>query len=242
MGKRMSPERFKAYDNVFDRYTLDNLERLAARHVFDEMRYSISSGKEANIYAATAKDRGKVIVKIYRVQSCNFNKMFDYLKKDIRFSGLKKQRRKIIYEWTKREYRNLMKARELNVSVPTPLELKDNILVMEFIGDGEISPALKDIDISAMNDDEKERLFMEVVKNMRILHEGGMVHGDLSSFNILVRDGIPVLIDFSQSTLKNNIQYKELLERDIKNIGSFFEKKGIKDAEDRIRAELGKQN
>ena len=231
----MPSEKFKAYDNVFDRYTLDNLDRLSARHVFDELKFSISSGKEANIYAATSKNRGKVIVKIYRVQSCNFNKMYDYLSKDVRFVGLRKQKRKIIYEWTKREYRNLMKARELGVSVPTPLEIIDNILVIEFIGDDDASPPLKDINIKSYNNEEKEKLFSEIANNMKKLHKGGLVHGDLSSFNILIYNEKPIFIDFSQSTLKNNIQYKELLERDIKNVSSFFEKHGIDDAETKLK-------
>ncbi|MFP4117578.1 MAG: serine protein kinase RIO [Candidatus Woesearchaeota archaeon] len=234
----MTIERFKAYDNVFDRYTLSNLEKLAARHVFDELRYSISSGKEANIYAASAKDRGKVIVKIYRVQSCNFNKMFDYLKKDIRFTGLRKQKRKIIFEWTRREYRNLIKARELGVDVPTPLELLDNILVLEFIGNKETAPPLKDIAIKTMHRKDKEGLLLAIADNMRKMHEGGIVHGDLSSFNILIHNNKPILIDFSQSTLKNNIQYKELLERDIKNVSSFFKRNGLEDAEETLRNKI----
>ena len=230
-----SPDKLKVHGNVFDKYTLDNIDRLSARHLFDEMKSAISIGKEANIFSAANGDE-EVILKIYRVQSCNFNKMYDYLKQDSRVVGIKKQRRKVIYAWTRREYRNLMRARDLGVNVPTPIEVIDNILVLEFIGEKESpAPQLKDLNFKALGLKKTQKLFKDIVAFMRKLHKGGLVHGDLSSFNILYHNEKPVFIDFSQSTINKNNHYDELLERDLRNISTFFQKKGIDIDEKRMK-------
>lgn len=224
-----SADKYKVYGNVFDQYTLRNLNRLSARQLFDELKSPISIGKEANVFSAEHPDSCAIIVKIYRLQSCNFNKMYDYLCQDPRFIGLKRQRRKIIFAWTQREYRNLMKARELGVNVPRPLEVLDNILLLEYLGDPyEEQPAyqLKDLDYKRMEQSQIDQIFDDVVLNMRKLHKGGLVHGDLSEFNILYYDEIVHFIDFSQATTDNSRDYVELLDRDCLNIARFFTKVG----------------
>ncbi len=60
------------------------------------------------------------------------------------------------------------------------------------------------------------------------MYEAGMIHGDLSSFNILNDNDKPVLIDFSQATLVRTPNSEELLIRDIKNVLQFFKKLDIK--------------
>ena len=235
-----SPDKLKVHGNVFDRYTLDNIDRLSARHLFDELKSSVSIGKEANIFSAS-KGNSEVILKIYRVQSCNFNTMFDYLKQDTRIVGIKKQRRKVIYAWTRREYRNILRARDLGVNVPTPIEVLDNILVLEYIGEkGSPAVQLKDINFKEFGKMKTQKLFKDVVEFMRKLHKGGLVHGDLSSFNILYHNEMPVFIDFSQSTILNNGQYRELLNRDTKNISDFFSKKGVDINKDKLYSMITK--
>ncbi|MFW5852919.1 MAG: serine protein kinase RIO [Nanoarchaeota archaeon] len=217
---------------------MNNLEKLSARHLFDELDSSISIGKEANIFSAT-KGKEEIIVKIYRVLSCNFNKMYDYLKRDTRVTGIKKQRSKIIYAWTKREYRNLLKARNLGINVPTPIEVLDNIILLEYIGDqNKPAPQLKDIDLKKLGKKRALQLFKKIKEYMRKMHLGGLVHGDLSSFNILYHKENPVFIDFSQSTTSGNGQYMELLERDIKNIVHFFNKYDMGIDEDSFKEEI----
>lgn len=219
MGSR---DKFKVYGNVFDQYTLANLNRLSARQLYHELKSSVSIGKEANIFTASTNAE-HIIVKIYRLESCNFNKMYDYLKQDSRMVGIKKQKRKIVFAWTKREYRNLMKARDLGVNVPTPIEVLDNILLLEFLGKGD-EPALqlKDLNYKKMGEEKTRTLLNQVIHQMRILHKGGLVHGDLSGFNMLYHNSLPYFIDFSQATVSTNYQYKELLERDVKNVCQLF--------------------
>lgn len=222
---RITHERWKVFENVFDNHSLRNLFKLSSEGHFKELRSPISKGKEANIFTADTDSGRQVIVKIYRLETCSFNKMYSYIKADPRFIGMKKQRRQIIFAWTQREYRNLMKARELNVRVPKPLTFKDNILVLEMIGDTVPAPQLKD----SMPETKKElkEMFDEIVLFIRNLYKGKLVHGDLSGFNILNNNGTLVFIDFSQSTVTDNPEAEELLERDVENICTLFRKYGF---------------
>jgi len=236
---KQSREKFKVYKNVFDNFTLRNLFKLSGQRYFDELKSPISIGKESNIFSATTKDNNLVIVKIYRLENCNFNKMYDYIKLDPRFPGMKKQRRKIIFSWVQREYRNLLKAREV-IDVPIPLAFLYNIVVMEFIGNkgkAEAAPRLKD----KIPKNPKD-FFNKTIDSVSKLYKNGLVHGDLSQFNILNYNEKPVFIDFSQATITENMEAEQLLKRDIKNICNFFEKFKIKTNEDDIYKKIKKGN
>ncbi|MCX8147214.1 MAG: serine protein kinase RIO, partial [Candidatus Woesearchaeota archaeon] len=130
---KIAREKFKTLKNVFDAHTENILFKLISQGHFDGLQSPISIGKEANIFTAL-KGSKKVIVKIYRLETCDFNRMYDYIKFDERYLNLKKNRRRVIFAWCQREFRNLMKAREANVKAPMPIAFKDNVLVMEFIG------------------------------------------------------------------------------------------------------------
>jgi RIO kinase 1 len=213
---KITREKFKTYNNVFDQFTLRNLFKLASEGFFEDMKSAIALGKEANIFTAEKEDGSLVIVKIYRLEGCNFNKMFSYIRQDPRYETLSSKKREIIFAWTQREFRNLLKARE-SIRVPTPYKVKDNIIVMEMIGKVIAAPELK----NALPKNPK-KFFDKLVDDIRALYEEGLVHGDLSHFNILNSDEEPVMIDFSQATLTRNPESEELLERDIRNIVSFF--------------------
>ena len=218
---RRPREEFKTRHNVFDEFTNRNLFKLISEGYFKGLIGPVSVGKESNVFAAQSIDK-KVIVKIYRLETCDFNRMFDYLKFDPRYTVLKKKRREIIFKWAQREYRNLLTARNCGVRVPTPITLKHNILVMEFIGDKDPAPMLKDRLPRAPKD-----FFKETVDFMSKLYRAGFVHGDLSGFNILNWNEKPVFIDFSQATQLRSPMAEELLVRDVKNIANFFQKLGL---------------
>ena len=215
-------DKFETYQNVFDDFTERNLFKLISQRHFDGIESPIFIGKESNVFSAR-KDGKKVIIKIYRLETCDFNKMYDYIKYDPRYLTLRKQKRKVIFSWTQREYRNLLIAREAGVRVPTPYVCNNNIIVMEMIGGP--APQLKD---SIPEDDDKAlEFFEEIVRMMRKLYLAGLVHADLSAFNILNLNGRPVFIDFSQSSPITSPQGAEYLKRDIKNVCNFFNKYGI---------------
>ena len=226
---KITKEKFKTKHNVFDDFTNRTIFKLISEKHFDGLESTISLGKEANIFSAK-KGNKRVMVKVYRVNNCNFNKMYDYIKSDPRFLGLKGKKRNIIFHWVQREYRNLMKARKANVRVPTPITFKNHILVMEFIGkDDELAPMLKD-----QKPKEPRKFFNEIIKNIKKLHKAGLVHADLSAFNILNFEEKPVFIDFSQCSSLQDSRSEEYLQRDIKNIVNFFKKIGLKQDETQV--------
>ena len=108
-----SREEWKTYGNVFDKFTLRNLERLATQGYYEELTGSVALGKEANVFVAQTKEETQVAVKIYRLENCNFNKMYEYIAQDPRYISLKGDKRRIIFAWTQIEYSNLLKASDL---------------------------------------------------------------------------------------------------------------------------------
>jgi RIO kinase 1 len=223
---KKSKEEWKTYGNVFDEFTNRNLKYLENQGHFEEVKQTLEVGKEANVFIAEKEDKSKVIVKIYRLENCNFNKMFDYIKADPRFNSLKPRRREIIFAWVLREYRNLLVARQAGCSVPTPIINKHNILLEEFIGDD--VPAQKIKDVIFASDSEVEKCFKNIIKEVKLLwRKAEIVHGDLSEFNILYHKKKPIFIDFSQSTSIKDYHAKDYLERDLKNLVRFFGKRGL---------------
>ncbi len=63
---------------------------------------------------------------------------------------------------------------------------------------------------------------------MKKLNKAGIVHGDLSAFNILNFNNKPVFIDMSQSTTTENPRFQEYIKRDVKNVCNHFRKIGLK--------------
>src|SRR3989338_7222999 len=110
-------------------------------------------------------------------------------------------------------------GKEANVNVPLPIVNMHNITVMQMIGNNGPAPKLKD-----RIPEQPEEFLKSIINNMKKLHKGGLVHGDLSEFNILNNNEKPYFIDFSQSTTIKSNNADDLLERDCKNIARFFKK------------------
>src|SRR5574341_2309824 len=226
MGTKQREE-YKTLKNVFDLFTEKNIFKLISQGYIDGLHSPLSIGKESNVF--TAKKGSEIrIVKIYRLQTCDFNRMYDYIKADPRYSGLSNKRRDVIFAWAHREYRNLLKAREAEVRVPTPYASLQNILIMEFIGDEKAARKLKDL-----QPDDPEEFFKDLIEQVRRLYKAGLVHADLSGFNILNHHEKPVLIDMSQTTPLDNPNAEMFLKRDVHNICKLFQKFGIKTDEEK---------
>ncbi len=230
---KLGQEKFKTWGNVFDQHNIRNIFELSSKGHFIGLKSPISIGKEANIFTAETETGELKIVKIYRLETCDFNRMYDYIKYDARYINLKSKKRDIIFSWAQREFRNLMKAREAGVRVPLPIKCKDNILIMEMIGAKEPAPKLKD-----QYPEDPQKFMEKVIEYVKKLYKAGLVHGDLSEFNILNNNDQPVFIDMSQGTITRSNNAMELLTRDIKNLCRFAKKMGLKYEQEEIMKKI----
>jgi len=219
--KREYYKEFKIVRGVFDERTLLVLYRLLNRKKIS-VEALVKEGKESLILSGLTKDKEWVAIKVYRTGACDFKTMWKYLVGDPRFHRIGKKRGRIVKLWCQREFKNLKIAQKANVNSPKPLFFDENILIMSFIGEeGILAPRLIDI-----IPDNPKKLYRLVLKNLNNLVKAGLVHGDLSAYNILLLNE-PYFIDFSHGTAVNNPLALELLERDVKNLNSYFSKLNI---------------
>ncbi len=228
-------ERFRTEENVFDQFTIRNIFVLSSKDFFEDGTLSpVSIGKEANIFSAQ-RGEDKVIIKIYRLETADFKKMYDYIKPDPRYVNLAKKHRDVVFAWAQREYRNLLAARPAMVRAPLPMAFMKNILVMSMVGDGEPAQKMKDAI------PEKPREFLDaIMENIRRFYKAGYVHGDLSKFNILNYNEQPVLIDFSQASPLRAPHAEAMLKRDVHNVCEFFRKLDVKCDEEKLLKRIKK--
>jgi len=217
-------EDLKSVEGVFDTLTLKTLYHLSNKGYIDALGGVISTGKEANIFHALGCDR-EIAIKIYRISTSNFRSMHSYLIGDPRFKSIGNDKRSVVFTWTKKELRNLKKAHAAGVRVPEPYIARNNVLLMEFIGEGEL-PA-RQLRETPLTSDQAQKVFDTTVRYVRKLYRANLVHADLSEFNILMDGDEVVFIDMGQSVTLDHPNAREFLMRDIYNIVRFFRKKGV---------------
>ncbi|MFX1311309.1 MAG: serine protein kinase RIO [Promethearchaeota archaeon] len=214
-----------AIESVFDERTIFQLNKILVNGPLKKIEGIISSGKEANVYLAYDKNGFEVAVKIYKIDNNTSRWIRNYIIGDPRFKKIPRNMSKIIYLWANKEFKNLKRAYKVGLSVPKPIFVKNNILLMEYIGFESIpAPVLKDI----KKPKNLINLFNEILNFIKILYQNAkLVHGDLSEFNILYHNQKPVVIDISQAVSIQHPKAEVYLVRDIKNIFKYFEKYDI---------------
>ncbi len=225
----------KIFEDVFDNPTIRSLETLIAKKKISRIAGIIKSGKEGQVHLGFSHEGEPVVIKIYLIETSSFQKMADYIKGDRRFHNIGTDKRRLVYAWCAKEYRNLMKAHDSGVSVPKPIAFFNNVLVMELIGkDKTPAPQLSDTDVN-----DPQEMFAAVLDNMKKLYfKASLVHADLSEYNILVKDKRPILIDMGQSVLLKHPMAQRFLERDVRNIVNFFNKQGLKLDSEKVMEEF----
>lgn len=128
--------------------------------------------------------------------------------------------------WLMYEYTTLERLYRLGAAVPRPVGAAENAILMSYIGDAQqAAPTLHEIDLAP---DEAEALFREVVRNIELMLEQDLIHGDLSAYNILYSAGSITLIDFPQVVNgQTNPKAYFVLERDIRRVCDYFSSQGV---------------
>ena len=213
-------------ESVFDERTIFHLNKLIVNGPLERVEGVISAGKEANVYLAYDRSGKEVAIKIYKIDSNTSRWMRKYIVGDPRFKKIPHNVSKVIFLWASKEFKNLKRAHKVGLSVPEPIYIRNNILIMEYIGFESIpAPLLKDI----RKPKDPLNLFSEILNFMKDLYKKAkLVHGDFSEFNILYHNQKPVIIDISQAVSTQHPKAEVYLARDIKNIFNFFAKLGIK--------------
>ncbi len=246
-------EQFKLQESVFDDATLAAVYKLVQDGYVDAFGGPVSTGKEASVFEALGGQAGErpepgsaaasggpegatpdreVAVKVYRINSSNFRQMRDYLEGDPRFEGIANDKKAVVLAWTKKEFANLKRARTAGVRVPEPIAVQRNVLVMELVGHADDrARRLSEVDV------ENPETAYEVVREyMRRLYRAGLIHGDLSEYNMIIHEGELVVIDMGQAVTVHHPNAGEFLDRDCENVAAFFTRQGTDVDADDLRA------
>jgi len=224
-------DQFKVEASVFDDATYGALYKLVQDGHIDAFGGPISTGKEANVYTALSGDT-EVAVKVYRINASDFREMGEYLEGDPRFERLQNDKKEVVKAWVRKEFANLGRAREAGVRVPRPIAVERNVLVMAYLGTQEgRARRLGEVHI------ENPRTAYEVVREyMTRLYDAGIVHGDLSEYNVVVHESQLYIIDVGQAVTVHHPNSGEFLERDCTNVANFFGRQGVETSGDALLA------
>ncbi|WP_027588845.1 PA4780 family RIO1-like protein kinase [Pseudomonas sp. RL] len=211
--------------------TPKRLEPLQEDGLIDEVVRPLMSGKEASVYVVRCGDELRC-AKVYKeANKRGFRQAAEYQEgRKVRNSraaramakGSRYGRKEQEEAWQNAEVSALFRLANAGVRVPKPYDFQDGVLLMELVTDGygEVAPRLNDVDL--LPEDAREfHAFMigEIVKMLC----AGLVHGDLSEFNVLLGLEGPVIIDLPQAVdaAGNNHAYS-MLERDVANMAAYF--------------------
>lgn len=207
------------------------LQPLYEDGLIDEVISQLMSGKEATVYVVASGDDIRC-AKVYKeADKRSFKKAVSYTEgrksKNSRRAramekGSKYGRKQQEDAWHNAEVDALYKLDAAGVRVPKPYGCFDGVLLMELVCDdeGAVAPRLNDVAFSEEQAIEDHAMMMEYVKRMLC---AGLIHGDLSEFNVLVDDYGPVIIDLPQAVdAAANMHAKTMLERDVNNMRSYY--------------------
>ncbi|KAK1443537.1 serine/threonine-protein kinase RIO1 [Babesia gibsoni] len=170
--------------------------------------------------------RSRVAIKVYKTSILVFKDRSRYIEGEFRFrraySGTKNPR-KMVAQWAEKEFRNLRRIALSGLYSPSPIALRDHVLVMDFVmHNNEVAPKLEHL--GALPLVEWQTIYSQTIATMRVLfQECKLIHGDFSSFNMLYSEGKVYVIDTSQALENDHMNAMPFLKRDCENVTKFFE-------------------
>ena len=199
--------------------------------LIDDVTRQLMSGKEAMVFVVACGDDVRC-AKVYKeANKRSFRQSVDYTEgrktKNSRQAramqkGSKYGRESQEAAWQSAEVDALYRLASAGVRVPTPYNFYEGVLLMELVtgADGNAAPRLNDVQLSADTAREYHAFLIQQVVRMLC---AGIVHGDLSEFNILVGSDGPVIIDLPQAVdATGNNHAKDMLVRDVANLANYF--------------------
>jgi RIO kinase 1 len=207
------------------------LQSLIEEGLIDTVVRQLMSGKEAMVYVVRIGDETRC-AKVYKeATERSFRQAVDYTEnrkvKNSRQAramakGTKFGRQAQEAAWQSAEVDALYRLADAGVRVPRPYNFCDGVLLMELVTDkhGDAAPRLNDVQFTA---EDARRHHATLIREVVRMLCAGVVHGDLSEFNILVAADGPVIIDLPQAIdAAGNNHAKRMLLRDVDNLRNFF--------------------
>ncbi|RDB42917.1 serine protein kinase RIO [Halomonas sp. DQ26W] len=207
------------------------LQPLVEDGMVDEVVAQLMSGKEAQVYVVRAGGELRCAKVFKEAKQRSFKQAVQYqegrkvrnsrqgraMAKKTRY-GQKEQEQ----AWLNAEVDALYRLAAAEVRVPKPFGFVDGVLLMEMITDAEgyAAPRLDDVTLTA---EQAREYYAEVIGDVVRMLCAGLIHGDLSEFNVLLAPDGPVIIDLPQAVdAAGNNSAEMMLERDVDNMRAYF--------------------
>ncbi len=207
------------------------LQKLIDYGIIEDVVRPLMSGKEAQIYLVLAGGVQRV-AKLYKeATQRSFQNRASYTEgrgtrntRDRRAMNKRSRhgREQDEEAWRNAEVEAMYKLRQAGVRVPEPYNYSDGVLVMELVSDADGNPAPR-LGDAQLTTDEAKGVFDQLLSSVVRMLCAGVVHGDLSEFNVLLAEDGPVIIDFPQAVdPASNRNARRLLLRDVENLKRFL--------------------
>jgi len=193
------------------------LHALVKADILEAFGKPLGVGKEADVYDALMPGGRRVAVKFHRLGRVSFRqtrRLRGYVAEGVWADWYIRSR-----SAAKREFKALRLAFSAGVSVPEPIARNRHVVVMDIIEGVELA------EVSELPD--PWATLIEILSNVRKAYlRAGIIHADLSEFNVIIRPDVSILIiDWPQFVQKDHPNALELLERDVKTVLRFFKRK-----------------
>jgi RIO kinase 1 len=241
-------------------WLLESLKILYHQALITDVMSMVKGGKEASVYRCKAHEstgQEFLAAKVYRPRMfCNLrnDKMYregrQVLMEDGRPVDARDVRtvraigKKSAYglqvahtSWLMHEFNAMKALYQAGADVPEPIAAGENVILMSYVGDEQLpAPPLHTVELL---DDEVQPLFDNTLRNIKLMLEHGMIHGDLSEYNILYWAGEITFIDFPQVVdVEMNSNANTILKRDIVRVCQYFNQFGLNANPDEIHNDL----